>query len=130
MSAVSWVKIVGFEKFKIMVVHFDLIMEKMKNNIDIYLFSMILKNSQASFYQIIPPPSFFGTFGISTNRVHYVNLTKVCTEWSRPSLMPTRSLFLALRLSSASFLRSCSMVILSSKSSIFSRSSVFSSYDR
>ena len=54
-------------------------------------------------------------------------LTKVCTMWSRPSLIPTSNLFLALRLSSASFFRSCSVPILSSRSSIFSLSSVFSS---
>ena len=55
-------------------------------------------------------------------------LTTVCIKWSSPSRIPTSNLLRFFRSSSASFLRSCSMLILSSRSSIFSLNSVFSSW--
>ena len=50
MSAVSWANVDGFPKFKIMMVHLDPMMENDEKDINFYLFCMILKNSQVTFY--------------------------------------------------------------------------------
>ena len=50
MSAISWANVDGFKKFQIMVVCLDLMMENNEKNINICLFSMILKSLQATIY--------------------------------------------------------------------------------